>query len=124
MKNDFVFFEKYLNEKFSEKELIIKKSKFFLNDDNKNIIFIYSIDKLKLNYEPDEDTNLLSVKGEIYKIPVKLNWKKNFTTKKKITELSTKKISVDSFNEGNLIEGNYEYENILDLFSSRFKTKY
>ena len=124
MKNDIIFFKKYINEKFSEKKLIIKRSKFFLNDDNKNIIFIYSIDKLKLNYEPDEDTNLLSAKGEIYKIPVKLNWKKNFTTKKKITELSTKKISLDLLNEGNFIQGSYEYENILDLFSSRFKTKY
>ena len=124
MKNDFVFFEKYLNEKFSEKELIIKKSKFFLNDDNKNIIFIHTINKSKLYFSSEENTNFLSMKGEIYKIPIKLNWSKNFTTEKKITEINTKKISVDSFNEGNLIEGNYEYENILDLFSSRFKTKY
>jgi len=124
MKNDFVFFKKYLNEKFSEKKLIIKKSKFFLNDDNKNIIFIYTIDKSKLYFSSEENTNFLSTKGKIYKIPVKLNWSKNFTTKKKITEINTKKISIDSFNEGNLIEGNYEYENILDLFSSRFKTKY
>ena len=124
MKNDFIFFKKYLNEKFSEKQIIIKKSKFFLNDDNKNIIFIYTIDKSKLNFDFREDTNFLSTKGEIYKIPVKLNWSKNFTTKKKITEINTKKISIDSLNEGNFIEGKYEYENILDLFSSRFKTKY
>ena len=124
MKNDINFFKKYINEKFSEKKLLIKRSKFFLNDDKKNIIFIYSIDKLKLNYEPVEDINLLNANGEIYKIPVKLNWKKNFTTKKKITELSTKKISLDLLNEGNFIQGSYEYENILDLFSSRFKTKY
>ena len=64
------------------------------------------------------------MKGEIYKIRIKLNWSKYFTTEKKITEINTKKISVDSLNEGILIEGNYEYENILDLFSSRFKTKY
>ncbi len=119
-----IFFKKYLNEKFSEKKLIIKKSKFFLNDDNKNIIFIYTIDKSKLYFSSEENTNFLSTKGKIYKIPVKLNWSKNFTTKKKTTEIKTKKISVDSFNEGSLIEGNYEYENILDLFSSRFKTKY
>ena len=124
MKNDFVFFKKYLNQKFSEKKLIIKKSKFFLNDDNKNTILIYTIDKSVLNFNSDENTNYLNTKGEIYKIPVKLNWSKNFTTKKKITEINTKKISIDSLNEGNLIEGKYEYENILDLFSSRLKTKY
>ncbi len=124
MKNDFIFFEKYLNKKFSEKPIIIKKSKFFLNDDNKNIIFIYTINKSKLNFDLEDDTNFLSTIGEIYKIPVKLNWSKNFTTKKKITEINTKKISIDSLNEGNFIKGKYEYENILNLFSSRLKTKY
>ena len=124
MKNDFIFFKKYLNEKFSEKQIIIKKSKFFLNDDNKNIIFIYTINKSKLNFDLEDNTNFLSTIGEIYKIPVKLNWSKNFTTKKKITEINTKKISIDSLNEGNFIKGKYVYENILNLFSSRLKTKY
>ncbi|MFL2894561.1 MAG: hypothetical protein ACJZ4I_03655 [Candidatus Pelagibacter sp.] len=124
MKNDFIFFKKYLNKKFSEKKLIIKKSKFFLNDDNKNIIFIYTINKSKLNFNLEDDTNFLSTIGEIYKIPVELNWSKNFTTKKKITEINTKKIFIDSLNEGNFIKGKYEYENILNLFSSRLKTKY
>ena len=124
MKNDFIFFEKYFNKKFSEKEIVIKKSKFFLNDDNKNIIFIYTINKSKINFDLDNDTNYLSTKGEIYKIPVKLNWTKNFTTKKKIMKLSTKKLSIDLLNEGNFIDGKYEYENVLDLFSSRLKTKY
>ena len=124
MKNDFIFFKKYLNKKFSEKQIIIKKSKFFLNDDNKNIIFIYTINKSKLNFDLEDDTNFLSTIGEIYKIPVKLNWSKNFTTKKKITEINTKKIFIDSLNEGNFIKGKYEYENILNLFSSRLKTKY
>ncbi len=124
MKNDFVFLKKYLNKKFSEKKLIIKKSKFFLRDDNKNIILIYTIDKSKLNFEFQDDSNFLSTIGEIYKIPVKLNWSKNFKTKKKITEINTKKISIDSWNEGSFIKGRYEYENILNLFSSRLKTKY
>ena len=124
MKNDFVFFKKYLNERFSKKKLIIKKSKFFLNDDNKNIILIYTIDKSTLNFDLDKNTNFLSTKGKIYKIPVKLNWSKNFTTKKKTTKINTKKISIDLLNEGNFVDGKYEYENTLDLFSSRFKTKY
>ena len=124
MKNDFIFFKKYLNEKFSEKQIIIKKSKFFLNDDNENIILIYTIDKSKLNFDLEDNTNFLSNIGEIYKVPVKLNWSKNFTTKKKITEINTKKISIDSLNEGNFIKGKYVYENILNLFSSRLKTKY
>ena len=124
MKNDFIFFKKYLNKKFSEKEIIIKKSKFFLNDDNKNIIFIYTINRSKLNFDLENDTNFLSTRGEIYKIPVQLNWNKNFTTKKKITEINTKKISIDSWNEANFIKGKYEYENILNFFSSRLKTKY
>ena len=124
MKNDFIFFKNYLNKKFSEKKIIVKKSKFFLNDDNKNIIFIYTINKAKLNFDLKDDTNFLNTIGEIYKIPVKLNWSKNFKTKKKITEINTKKIFIDSFNEGNFIKGKYEYENILNLFSSRLKTKY
>ena len=124
MKNDFIFFKKYLNKRFSKKKLIIKKSKFFLNDDKKNIIFIYTIGKTLFNYDLGEDINYLSTKGEIYKIPFKLNWSNNFKTKKKITKINTKKISIDSFNEANFIEGKYEYENILDLFSSRFKTDY
>ena len=124
MKNDFIFFKKYFNKKFSEKEIIIKKSKFFLNDDKKNVILIYTINKSKLYFDLDNDTNYLSTKGEIYKIPVKLNWTKNFTTKKKITKLNIKKLSVELLNQGNFIDGKYEYENVLDLFSSRLKTKY
>ena len=124
MKKDLVFFKKYLNEKLSKKKIIVKKSKFFLNDDNKNIIFIYTIHKSKLNFNLAENTNFFSTKGEIYKIPVELHWSKNFKTKKKITKINTKKISIDSLNEGNLIGGKYEYENILEFFSSRFKTKY
>ena len=124
MKNDFVFLKKYFNEKFSKKKLIIKKSKFFLNDDNKNILLIYTIDKSILKFDLDKNTNFLSTKGKIYKIPVKLDWSKNFTTKKKTTKINTKKVAIDLLNEGNFVDGKYEYENILDLFSSRFKTKY
>tara|TARA_B100001245_G_C22831517_1_gene399967 strand:- start:76 stop:1140 length:1065 start_codon:yes stop_codon:yes gene_type:complete len=124
MKKDLVFFKKYLNEKLSKKKIIVKKSKFFLNDDNKNIIFIYTIDKSKLNFNLEENTNFFSTKGKIYKIPVESYWSKNFTTKKKITKINTKKISIDLLNEANFVDGKYEYENILEFFSNRFKTKY
>ena len=124
MKNDFVFFKKYINNKFSEKKIVIKKSKLFLNDYNKDIIFIFAINKSSLNFNLEENTNFISTKGEIFKIPIKINWSKNFTTKKKTTEINTKKISIDSFNEGSLIEGKYEYENTLDFFSNRLKTIY
>ena len=124
MKNDFVFFKKYINNKFSEKKIVIKKSKLFLNDYNKDIIFIFAINKISLNFDSEENTNFISTKGEIFKIPIKVNWSKNFTTKKKTTEINTKKISIDSFNEGSLIEGKYEYENTLDFFSNRLKTIY
>ena len=124
MKNDFILFKKYINNKFSEKKIIIKKSKLFLKDHNKNIIFIFTIGKSSLNFDSEENTNFISIKGGIFKIPIKVNWSKNFTTKKKTTEINTKKISIDSFNEASLIEGKYEYENTLDFFSNRLKTIY
>jgi len=124
MKNDFVFFKRYINNKFSEKKIIIKKSKLFLKDHNENIIFIFTIGKSNLNFDLEENTNFISTKGGVFKIPIKVNWSKNFTTKKKTTEINTKKISIDSLNEGSLIEGKYEYENTLDFFSNRLKTIY
>jgi len=124
MKNDLDFIKKFVNKKFSEKKLTITKSKVFLNDDNKNIIFIYSMDKSKFVFDANDNSNFLHTRGKIYQIPIRLDWNKNFTTKKKTTKIITKKINIDLLNEGNLIGEKYEYENTLDFFSSRLKTKY
>ena len=66
---------------FSEKKISVKKSKFFFNDKNNNIVFIYSINDLIFFKDPKENNKVLKTNGNIFKIPIKFEWIKNLDSK-------------------------------------------
>ncbi len=109
---------------FSEKKISIKKSKFFFNDKNNNIVFIYSINDLIFFKDPKENNKVLKTNGNIFKIPIKFEWIKNLDSKNTFSTFKANKIDVDFTNRGNLLNGNYIFENNLNILSNNFKTQY
>ena len=114
--NDLKYFINFLGEKFSSKKLNIKNSKFFYIDDNKNVISIFPISKLKLFYNNEDSKNLLISKGEFFTIPYSLNWNKDFSKKKSSTIFKLKKLNLKIANfkmeEKNNVQ---EIKNIINL---------
>tara|TARA_Y100000992_G_scaffold277630_1_gene222641 strand:+ start:1111 stop:2628 length:1518 start_codon:yes stop_codon:yes gene_type:complete len=96
--SDLIYFIKFFGEKFSHKKLNIKNSKFFYIDDNKNVISIFPISRLKLNYNNKDSKNLLISKGEFFTVPYSLNWNKDFVEKKTSTFLKLKKLNLKIIN--------------------------
>ena len=109
---------------FSEKKISIRKSKFFFNDKNNNIVFIYSINDLIFFKDPKENNKVLKTNGNIFKIPVKFEWSKNLDNKNTSSTFKASKIDIDFTNKGNLLNGNYIFENNLNILSNNFKTQY
>ncbi len=123
-KNDFKFINEIFEKKFSKKDIVLKKSKIFFNDSQDNTIFIYSMDRSKISFINDEGKNIFKSRGEIFKIPVQLEWTKSFENFEKIFKLNTKKINLDIINKAVFKDNKYLYENIFQIFSSKFKTNY
>jgi len=118
------FVKNFLEKKFSEKKIDIKKSKIFFKDSSNNVIFIYTINDLNFFKIKNENKNIFNTKGTIFKIPIKFEWVKNFNNLSSETNLKIQKVSIDFLNKGNFIDGKHKYENILNILSNKFKTNY
>jgi len=123
-RSNFKFIVDFFNKKFPKKKIEIRKSKIFFHDKNKNIVFIYTIDKSDFLYIESENSNIYNTSGKIYQIPIKFKWSKNFDDKSKITKLKTRKIPIDFYNKGYIKNNKYYYDNVINIFSSKFKTNY
>ena len=80
-----------LKKEFSQKKILIKKSKFFFNDKNDNIIFIYTIKNLNLFKNYKENINQIKTSGSLFKIPISLSWQKDLNNKTLYLTLKLKK---------------------------------
>ena len=118
------FIKNLFKKEFSEKKIVIKKSKLFFNDNNDNIIFIYSIDRMNFYKNKKENNQLLRTKGSLFKIPIKFNWQKNLDNKNTISNFKADRIDVDITNRGNYLDGEYTYENNINLLTNSFRTNY
>ena len=116
--------KKLLKNPFSEKKISIKKSKFFFSDKNNNIVFIYSINDLIFFKDSKENNKVLKTNGNIFKIPIKFEWIKNLDNQNTSSTFKASKIDINFTNRGNLLNGNYIFENNLNILSNNFKTQY
>ena len=123
-KNDFEFIKNIFGKKLSEKRVNIKKSKIFFSDKNNNVIFIYTIINSNFSYSHEKNENNFKTNGNIFKIPIRFRWIKNFDDESTITKLNTDKISIDLLNKSTFNEGQYYYENNLNILNNKFKTNY
>ncbi len=123
-RKDFSFLKSFLNKKFSEKNIKIKKSKFFYNDSSGNVVFIYTTNQTNI-FKSDEDVqNLFESNGEIFNIPTNIFWSKDLETKNESLKINTKKVFFNLINKSIFNGDRLEHENILNIASGRFKTKY
>ena len=123
-KEKFNFVEKFINNRFSNKDIKINKSKIFFKDRNEEVIFIYTIKDILLLLENDKDQNILEMNGKLFNIDNKLTWTKNFNSNKVITKITAKEIFMNLINENLLNNEEYENSNNLDLQSNKFRTQY
>ena len=123
-RDDFKFISYFFNKEFSKKKIKIKKSKIFFNDKKDNVIFIYTLNGAKFFNLKKNNINFFSTNGEIYKIPLRFEWSKDFTTQNTSSRLSTKKIFINFLNKSFFNDGKYRYENNLNISANKFKTNY
>jgi len=122
---DLKYFNDFINNKFSSKKIIIKKSNFFFKDENNEIISIFPITKLDLFYNEKKLINEITVNGKIFKFPFNLKWTKNFQDKiQLITILNIKKLKLGMKNISSIVNGTYIAQNNIILRNSKFFFSY
>ena len=125
IKNDTIkFIRLFFTEKFPKKNLFIKKSKLFFNDNEDQTIFIYTIDKSNFENLTKNKSKKFISNGEIFNLPVKFEWEKNTVSQSIISKLNLSKISFSFINKIEIKSGKYTFENNLKVLNNEFKTKY
>ena len=123
-KNDLNFITNYINKKFSDKRIEIKNSKIFFNDENNKPVFIYSIKKLDINYNTEDINNIIILNGEIFKIPNKIKWQKDFSDNNKILKINLKKPNAEMINKSLFENNKYIHQNEISILNSKLRTNF
>ena len=84
---DLKYFSKFKKNKFSPKKISIEKSKVFFKDKDNELITIFSISNLDSFYALEKKLNQIIANGEIFNIPYKIKWVKDFDTELNSTTL-------------------------------------
>ena len=99
---DIIYFREHLYKKIND-PIIIKNSKFFLVNDNNEVIIISPIKNINYKINEKLKTKKLTINGNIFDIDFDYFWKKNYL----VPNLIESKLSI--------ISPNLEIENFLDL---------
>ncbi len=120
-KDDLSYAQKYFNKIFINKDIKILNSKIFYNDRKNNTVFIYSIKKSIIKLLKSEDKNSIISEGEIFKIPTRITWEKDFENDSKILKINLKKIFFDLENKSVVKDNKYSHETIINILNSKLK---
>ena len=114
------------NVNFSNKEIKINNSNFFLKDNIGEIITIIKIDKANLFFDDQKKLNILKLKGSIFGVPFTFDFKsKNDSIINKMINFKAKSLKLDILNEFTVEDKNSTRgKNIILFLNSTFKTKY
>ena len=123
-KEDFKFFNRFMNNQFSSKELKIKKSNIFFKDDSDKIILIGQISKLLLFHDNIKSLNKIVLDGEIFKIPFIYEFIRDFKKKENNTLIKSKKLKLKFENKTTKIDGIINGLNELSFLNSRLTSNY
>lgn len=77
-KDDFDYYQNFINKKFSSKIIEIKSSNIFYKDFKNETISIFLIENLKLFYNSKKLINEILSDGKVFKIPFVFNFNTNF----------------------------------------------
>ncbi len=121
-REDFGYFNKFLEKKFSTKKISVTNSNFFYIDSNKNVIAIFPVLKFDLLFDEKNMKNLIFSKGDFFAIPYTLNWNKNFkknlnSTLVKINKLNLKLENQSKIKNSDLIIKNFIFFRNLEIES-------
>jgi len=124
-KNDFGFFNNFINKKFSKKNINIKKSNIFYKDKNNETIFILLLSNFNLFYDEKKLINQIITNGEVFQIPFEFKWEKLFNKKMKSTT-SFKLIKLMFFmkNVSSINDNKYSFRNNLTIGNSKIISDY
>tara|TARA_B100000963_G_scaffold321147_1_gene304181 strand:- start:312 stop:1895 length:1584 start_codon:yes stop_codon:yes gene_type:complete len=90
------FFYKTLNNLKMENKVIFKKNKLFFRDDNDDLLFLSKMQEINFFHDDTNQLQKLNSEFEIFNIPLKLKVSINDYDKKKLIELSSRKIRLDT----------------------------
>ncbi len=119
---DLKYLKEFLEKKFSKKKLIINNSKFFYINDDEDVVSIFPIKKLDMYYNETNTKNILSSKGEFFKIPYSLDWDKDFNNKLNSLFLKLNKLDLKLENFTDKKQPNLSIKNFIFFRSSEFET--
>ena len=110
--NNIYFFNKTLNNLKIENRVMFKKNKLFFRDDNDELLFLSKMKKLNFFHDDTNQLQKINSDFEIFNIPFKLSIARNNYDKKKIIELNSRKIRLDTKtsidHSGKDISGNFD----------------
>ena len=121
---DFSFFNRLFNQKFSEKRIHIKKSNIFFKDIDKKIISITQLFKFSLFYDNSKLLNKIFFKGKIFQIPFTLDYNKDLINKKNNLLINSKKYKIKFKNKTTNENKTAKGLNNLSILNSKLITKY
>jgi len=123
-KSDFSFFKRFLNQKFSKKEIKIKNSNLFFKDFTNETLLINKIDELDLYYDNQKLLNSINSKSEIFNNPYEIRFSKDLKNKKNVTLIKSQKLKINYNNESNYKNKNVNGINKISILNSKLNTKY
>jgi hypothetical protein len=121
---DFDFFDQLFDKKFSEKKIFIKKSNLFFKDSDKKTVLITQLSKLSLFYDETKLLNQIILKGEVFKIPFILQFKKNLIDKKNDLLIDSKKYKIKLKNTASNKNKTVNGLNNISILNSKLLTEY
>ena len=124
-KNNFKFYNDFINKKFSSKKINIKNSNIFYKNFNNETILIFLIKDLNIFYKPKKFLNQIFFNGEVFKFPFNFTLNKKFTEKLDLnTTLALKDLNL-KFENKSIKKNNLNYSrNELEIGSFKISSQY
>ena len=124
-KNNFKFYNDFINKKFSSKKINIKNSNIFYKNFNNETILIFLIKDLNIFYKPKKFLNQIFFNGEVFKFPFNFKLNKKFTEKLDLnTTLALKDLNL-KFENKSIKKNNLNYSrNELEIGSFKISSQY
>jgi len=114
------------NDDFSKKKIKINKSKIFFKNNSDEIVSIIKISKAFLFQDDKNLINLFKLKGEVYNVPFKFDYSRKLDiSKTEEIQINVNKLKLNFFNTQNLNEdSNISGENNILFLNSKIITDY
>ena len=122
-KNNFTFFNDFIETKFSKKKLNIKKSNIFLKNNNADVISIIFIKNLNLIFDEKKMSNQIDIDAKIFKLPFNASWTKDFKNRNAKFLFKIKKLLFELQNNRSVENEEFVSINKINIRNLKFLSK-